>query len=411
MKRNKKTFWTLDRHHAAGFTLVELIVVIAILAILAGVGIPVYSGYITKTNMAADETLVSEIKNAIILAYYADPDAFEAGSIVLSMDADPVMDNTFLTDAVKKVYGDNLAGVRLKHNGWTAKQSTIKLSLTGSSFSPTGVLDESLLGTVDKLTGAMATIMGKNNEDATFNIEGYPGFKQHLENYGINYETDPQKAANAVVTHLANSTDDSMRGAMSEKLVNVDNWYSNGNLSFMNVFQQTNGAFNGTGTNGQFASLGATYALVKGFCLWQDEKLARDNPALAGMCSQLLDGLDLTTYNGKDVQSEFDVMNKLDEELMEAMEYYGFQDDLETYLTGGAAQKDLDAYFGVIDGIKENEAYIKENLDNSESFYSDRIDYLNAYLTVTVEEGQVAILITMGPDGVVSVRDVPQIGQ
>lgn len=36
-----------------GFTLVELIVVIAILAILAGVAIPAYSGYIAKANDAA----------------------------------------------------------------------------------------------------------------------------------------------------------------------------------------------------------------------------------------------------------------------------------------------------------------------------------------------------------------------
>ena len=41
-----------------GFTLVELIVVIAILAILAGVAIPAYSGYITK---AQDAKIVTEL--------------------------------------------------------------------------------------------------------------------------------------------------------------------------------------------------------------------------------------------------------------------------------------------------------------------------------------------------------------
>ena len=41
-----------------GFTLVELIVVIAILAILAGVAIPTYSGYIKK---AQDATVIAEL--------------------------------------------------------------------------------------------------------------------------------------------------------------------------------------------------------------------------------------------------------------------------------------------------------------------------------------------------------------
>ncbi|MBQ8621412.1 MAG: prepilin-type N-terminal cleavage/methylation domain-containing protein [Oscillospiraceae bacterium] len=47
-----------------GFTLVELIVVIAILAILAGVGIPVYSGYIKKANEAADQQLLGVLNTA-----------------------------------------------------------------------------------------------------------------------------------------------------------------------------------------------------------------------------------------------------------------------------------------------------------------------------------------------------------
>ena len=51
-----------------GFTLVELIVVIAILAILAGVAIPAYSGYIKSANDAAVETELSAVKTAVMAA-------------------------------------------------------------------------------------------------------------------------------------------------------------------------------------------------------------------------------------------------------------------------------------------------------------------------------------------------------
>ena len=51
-----------------GFTLVELIVVIAILGILAGIAIPVYSGYIKKANQAADNVLLGAVNTAFAAA-------------------------------------------------------------------------------------------------------------------------------------------------------------------------------------------------------------------------------------------------------------------------------------------------------------------------------------------------------
>ena len=59
-----KKFWKKSE----GFTLVELIVVIAILGILAGVGTVGYSGYIKKANMAADQQLVAAINQAYAIA-------------------------------------------------------------------------------------------------------------------------------------------------------------------------------------------------------------------------------------------------------------------------------------------------------------------------------------------------------
>ena len=64
-----------------GFSLVELIVVIAIMAILVGVAVPVYTGYVEQARIACDEEYLANLKSAVQL--FATENQLEIGSVVV----------------------------------------------------------------------------------------------------------------------------------------------------------------------------------------------------------------------------------------------------------------------------------------------------------------------------------------
>lgn len=76
MKKNNK-----------GFTLVELIVVIAILGVLAAVLVPQYVQYVDKARVATDEAAISEIAHAMEISAAEEDvyDEIKGGGVVISV--------------------------------------------------------------------------------------------------------------------------------------------------------------------------------------------------------------------------------------------------------------------------------------------------------------------------------------
>ena len=115
-----------------GFTLVELVIVVAILAILVGILAPQYTKYVEKSRKAADVSNMDEIVKAVQV-YAVDKGAQDGGNTAISdftitiADSGASISNATVETGVKE-YLPNYDKIALKSKQWGASP-TVTMSI------------------------------------------------------------------------------------------------------------------------------------------------------------------------------------------------------------------------------------------------------------------------------------------
>ena len=383
-----------------GFSLVELIVVIAIMAILVGVAVPVYTSYIEKSQIAADEQLADEIKHAIEIGLIADkPDEFKGGVVVkLSATGATVTngsaeDIAFVKGILEQTFGASWATeLKLKHDGWkSGTAQTVMVNYAGSSFDGN---EEALLGQIQDMTSALSGAIAANKTLVGSNFNNFL-----TTDLGLSNPTSDE-AGNAAVLYVAKEMDGFLDDQTKADAF-AEAWYQ-GNFSSLSADM------------GVAAEAAATYASWEAYFQYMVANATGDvakkqaNDALASWHKvDFIGSADFATDAMNSIYSQVETANAY---LVDSQ----FETLRGAYFADGAnspAKNDAKAYLAALSAVYEASDLVTDNLGNADCYTNQTIlGAVNSYIavgTVGIQDGEMAIIINCKVDGTTDLTIFP----